>query len=281
MDANSQKRRRAKKMERRNRNIWIVVIVILAVACCCLLALAAGAVSWFTSQYAGSWEQPLDLGAQDRERVEETFEVGETPDLEITNFAGAVTVQSGTGNTVHVVAIKKALSQSRLDRIEVSMSESNGRVVIKTKNSSTLGNASVDLEITAPPGSQVRVDTGAGEVNVRGITAQTDIHSGAGSVDVRSARGPVRVDLGVGQITYEGTPSGNCRFQTGAGEVVLRLPENPSVAIDLGTGMGTVDVSFAVDGSVSRRSASGTIGDGSQGSISAHTGVGSVSVRRQ
>jgi DUF4097 and DUF4098 domain-containing protein YvlB len=268
-------------MERKNRNVWIVVVVIMVVACCCLLALAAGAVGWFSNRYAGSWGQPLDLGAQGRERLEQTFETGETPGLEITNFAGAVSIRSGEGNRVVVVATKKAPSQARLDRIEVSMTQSSGRIVIRTRNSSNLGNASVDLEITAPPDSQVRVDTGAGEVNVRGISGQTDIHSGAGSVDMRSARGPVRVDLGVGQITYEGTPSGSCRFQTGAGEIVLRLAENPNVAIDLGTGLGTVDVSFAVDGSVSRRGASGTIGDGSQGSIYAHTGIGSVSVRRQ
>jgi DUF4097 and DUF4098 domain-containing protein YvlB len=268
-------------MERKNRNVWIVVIVVLVIACCCLLALAAGAVSWFAGRYAGPWGEPFDLSGQSRERVEDTFEAGETPALEITNFAGAVTIRSGEGNAVYVVATKKAPSQSRLDRIEVNMSESDGRVVIKTRNSSNISDTSVDLEITAPAGSQVRVDTGAGEVNVRGITGQTDIHSGAGAVDVRGAQAPVQVDLGAGQITYEGIPSGNCRFETGVGEVILRLPTSANVTVDLGTGMGSVDVNLALDGSISRRSANGTIGDGSQGSIYAYTGIGSVSLSYQ
>jgi DUF4097 and DUF4098 domain-containing protein YvlB len=268
-------------MESKNRNVWIVVIAVLVIACCCALALAAGAVGWLTSRYADIEGEPFDLGALQRERVEETFEVGDAPTLEITNFAGSVSIQPGEGNVIHVVATKKASSQSRLDRIEVNMSEANGRVMIKTRNSLSTGNASVELEITAPAGSRVSVDTGAGEVDVRGITGSLDIHSGAGTVGVRGAQGTTRVDLGAGQITYEGSPSGECRFQTGAGEIILRLPESPNVRIDVGTGLGAVDVDFDLNGQVSPRSANGVIGDGRQGTIYAHTGIGSVSVRRQ
>jgi hypothetical protein len=198
-----------------------------------------------------------------------------------TDAQDALRLEPGEGNAVHVVATKKASSQSRLDRIEVDMSEANNRVVIKTRKLFGTGNASVDLEITAPAGSRVSVDSGAGEVDVRGITGQIDIHSGAGSVDVRGAQGTTHVDLGAGQITYEGAPSGDCRFQTGVGEIILRLPESPNVRIDVGTGLGAVDVGFHVDGQVSLRSAEGVIGDGCQGTISAHTGVGSVNVWRQ
>jgi len=267
-------------MEPKNRNVLIVVIVVLVLACCCVLALAAGAVGWLTSRYADIEGEPFDLGALQQERVEEAFEVGDAPSLEITNFAGSVSIQPGEGNVIHVVAIKKASSQSRLDRIEVDMKEASNGVVIKTRKLFDTGNASVNLEITAPAGSRVSVDTGAGTVEVQDITGQIDIHSGAGEVDVSGAQGTIHVDLGAGQITYEGTPSGDCRFQTGAGEIILRLPENPNVRIDVGTGLGAVDVGFDVDGRVSLRSVEGVIGDGRQGTISAHTGVGSVNVWR-
>jgi DUF4097 and DUF4098 domain-containing protein YvlB len=268
-------------MESRNRNVWIIVIVVVVLACCCALALMAGAVGWLTSRYADLGGEPLDLGALQRERVEETFEVGDAPSLEITDFAGSVTVQAGEGDLVRVVATKKASSQARLDRIEVEMNEASDRVVIKTRKLFDTGNASVDLEITAPAGSRMQVDTGAGKVDVRGITGPIDIHSGAGEIGVRDARGTVHVDLGAGQITYEGAPSGDCRFQTGAGEIVLYLPESPNVRIDVGTGLGAVDVDFGVDGHVSVRSVDGIIGDGRQGSIFAHTGVGGISVTRR
>lgn len=267
-------------MESKNRTVWIVVIAVLVLACCCVLALGAGAVAWLSNHYTGIEGGVLDVGTRQQGRIEETFEVGKAPSLEITNFAGSVSIQPGEGNMIHVVATKKAPSQSRLDRIEVDMNETGSGVVIKTWKLFDTGNASVDLEITAPAGSRVKVDTGAGQVDVRGITGQIDIHSGAGEVDVRGAQGTVGVELGAGQITYEGIPSGDCRFQTGAGEIILRLPESPNVRIDVGTGIGAVDVGFDVDGQVSLRSVEGVIGDGSQGTISAHTGVGSVNVWR-
>jgi hypothetical protein len=269
-------------MEPKKRNTWIVVIAVLVIACCCILALAAGAVVWVADRYGGSWEEPFDLGdlgSTQRERVEETFAVGAAPDLEITNFAGAITIRSGEEELIRVVATKRASSQSRLDRITVDMQARGDGLVIRTRKDFDTGNASVDLEITVPTGSQVRVDTGAGEVDVRGVTGQIEIHSGAGSVDVRDAQGTVQVGLGAGQIRYEGTPRGDCRFETGAGEIILRLPERPNVRIDAGTGLGAVDVDFDVSGSVAPRSVNGVIGDGRQGSIFAHTGVGSVSVK--
>ena len=266
-------------MEPKNLNLLIVVIVVLVIACCCVLALAAGAVAWLTSESADLGDEPFDLGGRHRERLEESFAVGETPSLEITNFAGAITVRAGEAGTIRVVATKQASSRSRLQRIEVDMSARGDSVVIKTRKLFNNGNASVHLEVTMPAGGQVRVDTGAGEVDVRDVAGRIEIHSGAGSVDVRGGRGPVRVDLGAGQITYEGVPAGECRFQTGVGEIVLRLPEDPDVRIDVGTGLGSVDVDFDVDGQVSPRSVNGVIGDGRQGSISAHTGAGSVSVR--
>jgi DUF4097 and DUF4098 domain-containing protein YvlB len=267
-------------MESRNRTVWIVVIVVLVVACCCVLAAAAGAVGWFANRYAEIGPEPFDLGGLNRERVEQTFEVGDAPSLEIDNFAGEITVRPSEDGTVHVVATKKASSQSRLDRIEVSMTEQDGRVVVKTRNPN-LQNVSVGLEIAAPVGSRVNLDTGAGTVDVRDIAGPIDIHSGAGTVNVRGARGSARVALGAGQIVYEGAPSGDCRFDTGAGEIVLRLPEDPDVRLDLGTGLGGVSVDFDVDGRVSVRSVEGTIGDGSQGTIYARTGVGGISVKRQ
>jgi DUF4097 and DUF4098 domain-containing protein YvlB len=263
-------------MESKNRNTWIVIIGVLLIACCCILALTAGAVAWLTNRYAGSWEEPLDMGSLQRERVEERFEVGAAPDLEITNFAGAITIRAGEEGTISVVATKRASSRSRLDRIDVDMRASGGGVTVVTRRRFDGGNAYVELEIVVPANSSVRVDTGAGEVDVRGVRGQIDIHSGAGQVDVRDASGTVQVDLGAGRILYDGTPQGDCRFQTGVGEVVLRLPESPDVRVDLGTGIGAVDVEFDVDGSVSPRSVKGIIGDGRQGSIFAHTGAGSV-----
>lgn len=266
-------------MESKNRNVWIVVVMLLLVACCCFLAATGAAVAWFANQVDG-WDQ-FDLGGLGRERVERTFQVGDAPALEINNFAGSITVRAGESNTVQVVATKKAPSASRLERIEIDMSDQGGRLVIQTKKLFSTGNASVDLEIRAPAGTRLEVDSGAGAVDVRDISGAIKVHSGAGSLHVRGASDRVRLSLGAGEIQYEGRPVGDCSFETGAGTIRLRLPADSNVKVDLGTGLGSVSVGFAVDGRVSPREVRGVIGDGSEGSISAHTGVGAIMLSRR
>jgi hypothetical protein len=253
-------------MEPRNRNVLIVVVIVLVAG--------AGAVAWFGARTydVSSW----DVSGTSRQRVEETFAVGDSPTLDVSNFAGSITVRAGEGDTVHAVAVKKIRDQSGMDRIAIRMSERGGVIEINTRVSALTKNASVDLDITAPAASKLLLDTGAGVIDVRGISGPIDVNSGAGQVDLRGSRGPVTVDLGAGQITYEGALSGHNRFQTGAGEIRLRLPADTDMEVDLSTGIGTVGVEFYVDGLVRVRKVQGVIGDGSQGSISAHTGAGGV-----
>jgi DUF4097 and DUF4098 domain-containing protein YvlB len=263
-------------MESKNRNVWIIVAVIVVVLCCGVLAVAA-AVAWFTTQPLDwTWSTTLQS-----ERSEEAFAVGDAPSLEIDNFAGNVTIRIGESGTIRVAATRKARSQNDLDRIEVEVSERDGGLVIRTERPSTFGNASVELEITAPASTRVDADTGAGNVEIDGITGEIDVHTGAGDTDIRGAAGTVRLDSGAGSISYQGTPQGNCRFESGAGSITLILPADLNVEVDLGTGVGDIDVDFAVDGQVTRREVKGVIGSGDQGSVYAQTGTGSIDLIRR
>ena len=269
-------------MERRNRNIWIAVIIIAVVCCCCVAAVAAGAAAWFVDRVE---EGQVDVGIFDfdpnlSERVDETFAVGERPYLEIRNFAGNVSVRAGEDNAIHVVAIKRASRTNALNEITVSMSEQGDRVVVRTRKTDNWPSARVDLQITAPPGTEMDLHTGAGNVELGDLTGSIRVHSGAGDIDARGAAGPMQLGTGAGSVRYEGTPSGTCRFETGAGDITLRLPANPNVRVDLGTGLGSIHMGYDVDGQTSARDVEGVIGDGDQGTIYAHTGVGSISVRR-
>jgi DUF4097 and DUF4098 domain-containing protein YvlB len=266
-------------MESRNRNVWIVIVLALLAACCCALAFAGAAAVMLTAKSVDL--ASFDLGGLYQERTVQTFEVGQAPTLDITNFAGSVTVRSGESGVVDVVAVKRASSRSKLDRIQVTMTQQGDHVLIRAKTTPGIGNASVALEITAPADASLDLDTGAGTVDVRDITGRIDVHTGAGEIDVRGAQGNVQISAGAGNVTYEGAPAGACRFQTGAGNILLRLPADPDVVVDLGTGIGTVSASYPVDGRVSMREVRGTIGDGSEGSIYAHTGAGNVTLTRR
>ncbi len=263
-------------MESKNRNVWIIVAVIVVVLCCCALAVAA-AVAWFTTQ-------PLDWAwstSLQSERSEEAFAVGDAPSLTIDNFAGNVIVRTGQSGVIRVAATRKARSRDDLDRIEVAVSERDGGLVVKTDKPSSLWNVSVELEITAPAGTRVDVDTGAGNLTIDGITGGIGAHSGAGDMDVRDAAGTARLDTGAGNIRYQGAPQGECRFETGAGNIRLTLPADPNVRVDLQAGVGNIDVNFPVDGQVTRGEVQGVIGSGAEGTIYAHSGAGNIDVVRR
>jgi hypothetical protein len=198
----------------------------------------------------------------------------------VENFAGAITVRPGPDGVVQVVATKRSNSRSKLERIQLTMSEQADGLLVRSRMPSTASNTWVELEITAPADSSLVANTGAGSVTVRDIAGPHNINSGAGEVNVRGARGPIQVRLGAGQISYEGRPSGDSHLVTGAGEVRLRVPEDLEMKVDLTTGIGIVRTDFAVDGLVKPRHVRGVIGDGSQGSIRAQAGAGEVSLNR-
>ena len=267
-------------MERRNRNIWIAVAVIILLCCCCAVAVAAAALGWFTVRADKTQTDPqfLVLFPRSREQVEETFQVGESPYLEIRNFAGTISVRPGEDNLIRVVATKKASGSGTLDRISINMSEQRDRVTVRTRKSDNLTNASVDLEIIAPPGAELELHTGAGTIELRDMTGSIRANSGAGTIELTGAAGPVQLGTGAGSIQYQGSPAGHCSFESGAGDIRLRLPADPDVRVDLNIGLGTIDIGYDVDGSTSPRDVSGVIGDGSQASIYANTGLGLISV---
>ncbi len=299
-------------MESQNRNLVIIIFVALAALCLVALVVGVAGVSWLRGFSSG---EGGGIG-RNSDRIEQTFEVGESPSLTIDNFTGDVTIRAGEGGVIEVIAVKKASTSRNLERIELEMTERDGGLVIETRKPSALARASVDFEITTPADTRldldvgtgdlsvsglaggvkagigtgnveatdlagnVEMEVGTGDVTITGVEIQVDIHCGTGDVDIRGASGPARLDVGTGNIEFEGAPEGDCRFETGTGDIRLKLPAELNVKVDLEVGTGSIDVDYDVVGDVSRRDVEGTIGSSDQasveGTIYAHTGTGSI-----
>jgi DUF4097 and DUF4098 domain-containing protein YvlB len=152
----------------------------------------------------------------------------------------------------------------------------------------------------------VDLDTASGGVR---LSDASDVgtcraHSSSGSVRVQHVQADViRMDSGSGGVTAEDVTCAHLNGRSGSGHVsVAFAPSAPNnVAVDLGTGSGgisvtmppafagRVDLSVAsgsvhieqpvtVQGDIGKRHVTGTIGEGT-GSLSAHTGSGSIDVR--
>jgi hypothetical protein len=282
-------------MESRSRNIWIAVAAALLVGCCCTLTVAGAAIAWVDSLPSNC----CDSGGSHRERIEETFAVGASPVLKVDSLSGNVTIRAGEAGMVRVVATKRATHRHDLDQIQVQMSQRGDELVVRTRGANLLDNAGIELEIRAPATTRldlntstgsvevhgirndVQVDSSSGGLTLAGVKGNIDAHSRTGGIEVREASGAVRLDSVSGGIEYQGTPQGDCRFRSLSGGVELVLPAELNMKVDLGSGSGSVEVDYAVNGRPTGRGIKGVVGDGSQGSIYAHTWSGSVELMRR
>ena len=308
------------------RNGCLIAILILAAFACCIAAAAAVALGLVTDwTYDINWRRPGEFfrsidwerawaGGHLSDTEERTFEdVGDQPRLVIVDFTGQVTILAGEADTIEVVATKRANSQNRLDSIDIQWSQDELGVEITARRGRTSGGrVSVDLDITAPPGTELELRLAAGDVRVEDIIGEIVVHTGTGDLDIRGGGGPVnlrtgtgdiyvedvdgelvastgtgrvdvegcdgRVDLhsGTGDIVYQGRPEGNSLFGSGVGDITLKLPSDADVEIELASGLGDVNVRDFEGVEESRHVATGVIGDGSRGSVRARTGSGSI-----
>jgi hypothetical protein len=256
----------------------IAVILVGALLCCCVVAV--GAV--VAGLYAFPVSREMGVGRVE-ERTEQIFSVGEAPTLEVDNFAGDVTVRSGGNGEIRVIVTKRAGSEGQVDRIDVDVSEQADGVRIRTSHPGTsIGGASVRLEVFVPSDARLELDTGAGNVTVDGVEGEISARSGAGNVRVEGAAASVELNTGAGNIDYEGEPQGDCVFNSNVGNVTLRLPADMNADVRLTTGVGNIELGgFDVEGEISRTEVDGVLGTGEEATIEARTGAGNVVLIRR
>jgi len=285
-------------MEERNKRVWLVVGIGVVLMACCLVAAAATA-GGLALRSSGWSFRTGDWGVERMEsRIERTLTVGQGSTVQVDNFAGNVSVTPGQAGKVEVLATKLSAGQESANNVRVDISQTGDRVIVRTRKAPGFGSASVRIEISVPADTVLDLHTGAGSVNVvdtagsvrahsnagainiDGVRAEIDASTNAGNVEVQGAKGQVRMQTNAGSITFGGDPSGDCSFETNAGSIKLSLPADANLEIELSTNTGSISVDQRLTKTLSssRKSVEGTLGDGSDGRIRAHTNAGSVSV---
>lgn len=266
--------------------VWVVLAVCAGLVACCGLALVGviGLPAIWHSISDADWRQvKVTLPAEEwTERVEETFEVGSAPELEVDSFAGRVTIHAGGDGSVQVVATKHVREGAGPGEIILEMSAEGSRIHVTARpRRVNVANRWVELDITVPAQTALDVRAGAGAVEVRSVQGDLTVDAGAGGIEIKGAAGAARLTAGAGGIDYEGRPSGSCTFRVGAGGITLRLPADADVEVDLTAGLGGVNSQMPIAGRVSRHSIHGRIGTGEKGSVTATAGVGGIDLLRR
>ena len=158
---------------------------------------------------------------------------------------------------------------------------------------------SVDYEITLPPDSAVRTEsgsgdqraedmrgklelrTGSGDVRLRN-TGAVRVHTGSGDVEALDVSGNFAAEAGSGDIRVEGKGLGDVHVSTGSGNIELRRIKG---ALEAESASGDVTIEGEQTGGWNVRTSSGSIElrlpDNAAFDLDASTGSGEIETGRQ
>jgi len=226
-------------------------------------------------------------GPEDGPLVQEEFRwsgrVGPGDLLEIKGVNGPMEVRPAEGDQVEIVVVK---SGRRNDPTEVRMDvlEHDGGVTVcavyptppgkeanlcgpgeEGRNTVRRNDVRVQWQVRVPSGVRLRGRTVNGSVEVTGLADAVDVATVNGDVLVETrAFASARTVNGSVRARMDGPAPGGATFETVNGSIHLDVDEGLDADLDAGwlNGALETELPFTVQGTMGRRSARGSLGDG-------------------
>jgi len=226
---------------------------------------------------------------------EETFSytLNDGGRFSISNVNGSVVVTGGGGNSVEIVATKKADNQEDLDKIEIEITHSADEIVVDTElgdsghwYSHGSNSGSVKYKVIVPVGTRLdSVDTVNGNVNISGVSGEVAAESVNGDLDISDLAGDVGLSTVNGSIEAGFTRLGDqqrVKIETVNGRVTINLPEDADVEISADTlngGINARDFGLETEKGFVGSDLNGKIGKGSA-RLNIDTVNGGIKIRK-
>ena len=260
-------------------------------------------------------------------RFERTLQVTEQAEVDVTTGSGDIIVRVGEEQTVRIVGDisvhyqrgGRDAAEEKLHQLETHPPiEQNDNVIRigRIDDRALQRGVGISYELTVPANTQLRADSGSGDIDGTGLRAAVDAQTGSGSIrlvevgaevraqtgsgdieitqvgsgDVRASTGSgsirasglsgaVRASTSSGSITVEGKLSGPWELETGSGGITVRLPAAAAFELDAHTGSGEVHTNhpITVVGSFDQGTLRGAVRGGGPRLI-ARTGSGSIRI---
>lgn len=191
-----------------------------------------------------------------------------------------VVVRCGAGR-VSVTTHEAGQTSVRLTGLDASGEEAAARAEVRRDGDSILvdvprrGGPQVDVAISCPPGSTLRVEAEAADVRATGTYQSVDLATGSGDVTVETVSGPARLGVGSGDIVA-GRVDGPLSARTGSGDVTV----DSSAGAQVIAGSGDVSIGY-LRGEAVTKTGSGDVEIGVlEGTVVSKSGSGDLAVRR-
>lgn len=226
---------------------------------------------------------------------EETFsyKLNDGGRFSISNVNGSVVVTGGSGDSVEIVATKKADNQKDLDKIEIEITHSADEIVVETElgdsghwYSHGSNSGSVKYEVIVPTGTRLdSVDTVNGNVNISGVSGEVVAESVNGDLEISDLAGDVGLSTVNGSIDAGFTrleDEQRVKVETVNGRVTINLPEDADVEISADTlngGINARDFGLETEKGFVGSDLNGNIGSGSA-RLNIDTVNGGIKIRK-
>lgn len=237
----------------------------------------------------------VSVMADVKETEEFSFEVNPGARISVENVNGDITVTGGSGDTVYVLAHKKAGSQEYMDKLKVIVDASEDHVRIETDHPDSKGgwfnwgndnSGSVAYELTVPANVDLdSIETVNGDVTIESVDGEVQAGTVNGTVEVSGVQADVSLEtvngsikavfdeLGVGQRVQADTVNG---------KITIYLPADASARVVAETVNGSIDgddFGLEVEKGFVGRDLDGKIGDG-DARVSLDTVNGSIRIKK-
>jgi hypothetical protein len=158
----------------------------------------------------------------------DSIDSGPDPRVRLTNAAGPVRVEGVEDLesieyevTKYAMASDPVAAKRRSSEVPIDFSREDSTVVLKTDGGRGTG---ADYLLRVPSGGTVEVESGAGDVEVTGISGGVTVAAEAGDVTVRNTGSEVTVDAPQGDVTVGdvNTDTGQVELEVGTGDITLQ-----------------------------------------------------------
>ena len=140
------------------------------------------------------------------------------------------------------------------------------------------------IEVEQVNAESYDIETNSGSVTVDGVQGKVKAHSGFGSVTLKNAEN-VTIDLSTqgGSVDFEGSlGEGPHTVHSDFGEIILTLPADSALDVDLQTDFGTIrsdiPITVTLSGDTEKNRQTGTMNDGGA-QLTVETGSGGISIQ--
>jgi len=227
-------------------------------------------------------------------RFQQTFAVGNAPDVVVQGATGDITVTAGPDGQVTILGTKTATGASvsaayqALSQINVQMSQSHNTITVNIQSTASLLQSDrVELHIAVPHVAVLNFTSKVGRIVIAGVSGIFQLHGNVGDITLNNVTflSNSIIQTNSGNITFTGRFGGVGAYSliTGTGDVTITLPANASFHLQAQTNNGTIRSQFVnIPASASvGDSVSAMIGSQPNAVIDIQVSSGDIAVNRQ